>query len=205
MKRERVAKHLIGRLLGCEAAASEFDMEDMGALMDMGDYDDMGAPIAARRPGGRLLRIPQTGRGAIRGRPPIVSAMPGVPTPTQARQPLGLTNVVFTAASAQLLAMTGLPQRPFRGRRLVLNVLRTAGAAAIGVNVVAIMTGQTNEMAGQQPTFAEAFGPLATDMVMQMQPAGPGITISVQCATTAAPAGADTVTVQGQILGDVVA
>lgn len=172
--------------------ASEFDIEDMGAL------EDMGAPTRSMR----MTALSR--RGGIRRRPPIVNAIAGVPPVAQGRTYQGLGLFQFTNASAQVAALTGLPQVPFRPRRLELNVLRTAGAAAIGVNVTSIFVGQVNVSAGQQATFAEAFGPTAQDTVMQWPPAQAGITIAVNIATTATPGAGETVTVQGNLIGDTV-
>jgi hypothetical protein len=170
--------------------------EMMGALADMG---------AA----GRLAR---GGRGAGRGRvtrptpirakPAIITATAGVPPVANKKIYLGLGSVTFTSLTPQFQSLVGNTFVPFRGGRMTLEVLRSAGAAAIGVAIVALLVGNVPQNAGTGTAPASNWGPLATNQTMEITGAGPGIPITVQLATSATPAALESVTVGGDIKGN---
>lgn len=166
-------------------------------LADIGD-DDLGAlevgirnPFRRRRRGGGR-RIPARS---------LIPATPGVPMPGVRLQPLGLGATAFTAASGTILALTAQPQRPFKGQRLVIDITRTGASATGLVTVTRLDVGTANQLVASSALSAAAFAPTAFDVNLQLDPATPGITITLQLAISAAPAGADRVDVGATILG----
>lgn len=126
---------------------------------------------------------------------------PGLPGRGLHLQPLGLGSITFGAATGLILNLTGTPQRMFRGQRLVLDISRT-GASATGLVAVARMDiGVDNQMVSTQGIPAAMYGPTAIDTNVRFDDCGPGITVTVQCTISAAPAGADVVVVGGAIQG----
>lgn len=172
--------------------------EMMGALSDMG----LVRMRAGRRAPSGMVRT--TRSTPIRARPAVISATPGVPPVAEKRMYLGLGDVTFTNTSAQLLTLTGNTFVPFRGGRVTLVVLRSAGAAAIGIRIVALLVGNVPQNAGTGLAPADAYGPLATDGSgsLMITGAGPGIPVTVQLSSTATPAAGETVNVSGQVVGE---
>jgi len=162
-------------------------------LADMGD-DDLGTlEIGARR----FLR--RRRRGVNRRR--LVPGTPGVPMPGVRLQPLGLGATAFTAASGTVLALTAAPQRPFKGQRLVIDITRTGASATGLVTVNRLDIGSDNQLVASGALAAAAFAATAFDVNLQLDPATPGIVITVQLAISVAPAGADRVDCAGVIFG----
>ena len=165
-------------------------------LADIGD-DDLGSlevgirnPFRRRRGGGR--GIPRRS---------LIPSTPGVPMPGVRLQPLGLGATAFTAASGTILALTAQPQRPFKGQRLVVDITRTGASATGLVTITRLDVGTANQLVASSALSAAAFAPTAFDVNLQLDPATPGITITVQFAISAAPVAADRVDIGATILG----
>jgi hypothetical protein len=84
----------------------------------LGDDDMLGAP--ARRHA--IARHGHPGMHPLRGRvlQTLSQPMPGVPAQGPREEPLGFTTVTFTNASGTTLQATAQPQKPFKGKRLVI-------------------------------------------------------------------------------------
>lgn len=130
---------------------------------------------------------------------------PGVQLPDEGLLPLPLRSTVggtFTAAiSTQVFE--GRLQKPFRGERLLVDVVRT-GASAVGRLLGQIFVGTDLQAADitridlQQIGTSQAFGVRLT-----MSPAQPGVTIALDVVLSSALAGADTIFATMQLLGRV--
>jgi hypothetical protein len=170
-------------IIGMDDALGADDV--LGADDILGD-DDM---LGARR----------SGRGGWRAR--LRRGAPGAPPPSEMMMPLGLGQVVFTSSSPTTQTLTASPQLAFRAERLVLTVARSGGAAAIGVSVRDLRIGQRSQLVSAQSIPAEAFSPSAFGVRLALDPAAPGLTITLDVAVSAAPGGTDTVTVIGALIG----
>lgn len=151
----------------------------------IGDDDVMGA----RR----------SGRGGWRAR--LRRGAPGAPPPSEMMMPLGLGQVIFTSSSPTTQTMSASPQLAFRAERLILTVARSAGAASIGVAVRDLRIGQRSQLVSAQSIPAEAFAPSAFGVRLALDPAAPGLTVTLDIAVSAAPGGTDTITVIGALIG----
>jgi hypothetical protein len=167
------------------------DLSDIGD--DIGSLE-MGAFRRRRRGGGRKryparMLVPQT---------------PGVPMPGMRLQPLGLGATAFTNVSGTLLALTARPQRPFKGLRLVLDITRTGATSTGLVTVTRLDIGTQNQLVSSGALSAGAFAATAFDVNLQLDPATPGIDITVQLSISAAPTTTDRVDISGTIFGTAV-
>lgn len=172
------------------------DLDDVGSL-EIGDY------VGARRRPAR-----RGGRPAPRGRQiaarTLMPQVPGVPMPGARLQPLGLGATAFTASSGVTLSLSALPQRPFKGQRLILDVTRTGTTATGLVTVQQFLVGTNNQLVGAGALSANAFAATAFDANIAIDPATPGISIQVLLATTVAPSSSDRIDVGGTIFGTTV-
>lgn len=164
---------------------------------DLADYlegdDDMGSLEIGRR--GR-----RRGRGGVPARR-LIPRVPGVPATGARLQPLGLGSSAFTAASGTSIALTARPQRPFKGQRLVIDITRTGASATGLVTITRLDVGTANQLVSSGALIAAAFAASAFDVNMQLDPATPGIDITVQFAISVAPGAADRVDFGGVIVG----
>lgn len=166
------------------------------------DLSDVGDEMGALEIGWSPLhpfRRKRKGGGYNRRR--LVPGTPGVPMPGLRLQPLGLGASAFTAASGTTLTLTGTPQRPFKGQRLVVDITRTGASATGLVTINQLNIGTDNQMVSSQGIGAGAFAATAFDVNLQLAPCTPGILVTVQFNISAAPAGADRVDFSGTIFG----
>lgn len=131
---------------------------------------------------------------------------PGVAAPGGRLQALGFPVAVFAAGTAinTLIQVNTNPQRPFRGERLVLTVLRTAGAAAVGVRLVRVECGTANQLVGVDAIDADAFRPDAFGIRMVLDPVQPGVLVTLQFQNALAVPAGESVTVLASIFGQAV-
>lgn len=163
---------------------------------DMG-YDDLMMGARRRR------RAPVVRRGVQPNqlRQALVPAVPGAPSFGGRMAPMGLTPVTFTPTSGTLLNMTAAPNKAFKGSRLLLVVVRTAGAAAIAVTINSLNIGQSNNTVSAQPLPVEGFAPGAFQVELAMDPVTPGISVSFPIQVSAAPGAGESITVTGMVIG----
>jgi len=167
---------------------------------EMSAYDDLGDELGALEIGARNpFRRSRKRRGARRGG--WLPKTAGVPRRGVHMQPLGLGSTAFTAASGTILALTGTPQRPFRGQRLTLDITRTGATSTGLVTVTRLDVGSDNQLVSAQSLIAAAYSPTAIDNNVLFDVAVPGIIVTVTLAISVAPGGADRVDVGGQING----
>jgi hypothetical protein len=164
-------------------------------LADMMAGDDYAGTLEIGR--ARRRRGARPGYNARR----LMPRVPGVPMPGVRLQPLGLGASAFTAASGAVLALTGRPQRPFKGQRLTVDITRTGASATGLLTITRLDIGTANQLVSSGALTAAAYGPQAIDNNVQLDPATPGIDVTVQFAISVVPAGADRVDFSAQING----
>lgn len=173
----------------------ELGDDDLGAL----EIGDVGFPFRRRR-GGRKAR----GGNARVPMRRLIPQIPGSPGNMLALEPLGLTAVAFTSTSGTLLAMTARPQKPFKPRRLIIDLTRTGASATGLITVSRIDIGVTNCLVQNNPIAVSMFQSVAVDANIAFPPASQGVDIVVQLNISAAPTTTDRVDVGGGFLGETV-
>lgn len=169
---------------------------EVGAL-EVGDDDgEVGAfPFRRRRraaPRGRVVPVRR-----------LIPRVPGVPAPGVGLQPLPLGTITFTNTSGTLLQMQASPQKPFKGQRLVISQSRVGVSGGLVV-VTRLEVGTANQFAFGGELPADAFAAGAFDTNMSLQPATPGVQVTLLLRITAAPAVGDSVTVSAGLWGTVI-
>jgi len=136
--------------------------------------------------------------------------VPSRVSPDEALFPMGLGFVILSGGPPAVL--TGqftnsgqgiLPQRAFRGERLVLTTFRSAGVPTVPVIVDTFKVGDYSQLVGGAPVPVETFAPDAFGVRLMLDGAVPGVTYTLSVQIPAAiglPAG-ETVTVVGAVLG----
>lgn len=134
----------------------------------------------------------------------IQPAIPGVPAAGARNFPLGFGSFTFVNAGVTAAQLVANPQRPFKGARLVIDVRRSSGAQAELVTVTSLNIGQNNQLVSSAALPAEAFRPDGFDTVLSLDPATPGIDITLGIAISAAPGVGETVAISAMIIGDTI-
>jgi hypothetical protein len=170
---------------------------DVGDDLDMGDLDDVGAVRRRRGSGARRTAL------QVRSTPANVQSVSGVSPVAMKRMALGLGSLFFAVAqplTSQTLSVQ--PQVPFKGERLIIAVGRT-GTTAAGplLTITAFSIGIKDQRGGFSTIGVDVFGPTATEIELVMDPAGPGVTITLTIATTAIPTTTDRIDVNATIIG----
>lgn len=131
---------------------------------------------------------------------------PGVSAPGARRLTLGMPPAAFPALTAinTIVAVQSNPQRPFRGERLIVNVLRSNGAGAVGIQIQDIRCGTASQLAGVAGISADAFPPNAIDSTMVLDPIQPGVNFTIQYTNLLAVPTGESVVVQSTIVGQAV-
>jgi|GEM_PF-5254141 len=171
----------------------EFDDED-----DELGFRRRGFPIMrsrgrrmARRRGGRVYRMPSGQR--YRRRPVrevqrvTTSRTPGSPPKGAKVYPLGFPTVTFTATSGTVLIAESRPQLAVRPNRLIITVARSGPGSTGLVTLNQLIVGQRNQLVSADPIAAEAFAPDSFQTVLSLDPAQPGIDITLQFAISTLP------------------
>lgn len=180
----------------------------MGYAGPMGDYeggaqvvgyDEQGWPVVVGR--AKPRRAP---------RPPQVQLVkpgwrqgqlaPGVQAPDQGLLTLPMGSFTFTAA-AQTNTFQGQVQKPFRGERFLIRVVRT-GTTATGTILSQLFVGTDLAMLDVNPVDLESLAnPQAFGVRLTMKPAQPGVFIRALCTLDTVLTGSDTIKVSLQLLG----
>lgn len=161
-------------------------------------YDDEGYPIvvgaAKPKPKRRpkvILRKPGWRQGQL---------APGVIAPDQGLLPLPMGSFTFSA-SAPTNTFSGQIQKPFRGERFLVSVVRT-GTSAVGRVLGQPFVGTDLALLDIQPIDMEQVGAQnAFGVRLTMKPAQPGVFIRVVTTLSSALSGTDTIFVAMQLLG----
>lgn len=162
--------------------------EYLGAFED----DELGArrrPIRSRRSKGLKRFAQQLSPTRYTGSPP-----------RGAREwPLGFPVAGFVAAGPTLIQVVAQPQRVFKGQRLVVDIARTVTTSLVTID--ALIVGAVDQRIAPQPLPAAAFAPNAFDVVLDLDPAQPGIDITLQFAVPAALGAGETIDVSAMLIG----
>lgn len=189
-------------VVGEDGEVYEVDGSNLAAVTgDVVGYDDDGEPIiVGRRAAKRKRALVPVNKPAWRQ----TTLAPGVIAPDQGMLPLPLSGSggtnTFTAAIANI-TFEGQLQKPFRGERLLVSVVRT-GTTAVGRLIGQLFVGtdlQQLDVAGfdlEQVGDPQAFGVRLT-----MKPAQPGVFIRIVTALNVALAGTDTIATTVTVLG----
>jgi len=177
------------------------DYEIMGAL-----DDEMLGALQASNPevlGAIARRAARRSPGATRLAQRFAMKAPGVPSPGARRLPLGFDSFTFVNAGVTSFNFDADVQIPFKGRRLIIDVVRT-GAAGIAVRVDDIQVGTRSQLAGQKRISASAFAANAFDVDLGMDPCQPGVKLLIVVSLSAGPGVGDSIVVTPTIIGDAV-
>ena len=184
---------------GLDVVGDDLDGDDM----DGDEMEGLSTIGRARRKRARMAR--GGGRGQIAVPTPRwmnATTSQGVSRPQEDLDFLSFTPLTI-AAGATTGTLTSLPQRPFRGERLILTATNiTAGTDASGTATInpAIFVGAVQVGATQGATPFQAFRADAFGVRLSWPAAGQGTTINIPVVlTTVAPAGG--VAVAGTVFG----
>jgi hypothetical protein len=167
-------------------------------------YDEYGEPILE---GARHVR-----RGHARGRHPVIvkkpgwragQLAPGVIAPDQGLLPLPMPGRPSNTFDSTITSITfeGQIQKPFRGERLLVRVVRT-GVTAVGILQSQLFVGTDLQQLDVQGFDAESVGdPAAFGVRLTMKPAQPGVFIRLVTVLSSALVAPDTIFVSCTILG----
>lgn len=173
-------------------------------------YDELAAPMSPYGGGFGgfpMARMPPSYPGY--GNPGIPSrrilpTIPGAPAIGAKLQPLGFTTVTFGAATGTALAATTRPQKPFKGRRLVVDIARTGASATGLVTITSITVGVNNQLVSTGAVGAGAFAATAFDCNVSLSACSSALDIAVNYSISAAPAMADVVNIATTLFGETV-
>lgn len=144
--------------------------------------------------------IPRPGIPAGR----IIPSIPGVPALGVKLQPLGFSAVAFTATSGTALTATTRPQKPFKGKRLVVDTARTGTTATGLLSVTSLTIGVQNQFVSTGAIGAGSFAAGAFDVNMELSACSTALDISVNYALSVAPTTTDRVDVGTTLFGETV-
>lgn len=155
-------------------------------------------PITAPMPGGYQPNPYQGGFPSQR----VIPTVPGAPAIGARLQPLGFNAVIFTATSGTALPATTRPQKPFKGRRLVVSLQRIGATATSLVQVTSITVGTLNQLVSQGPVDASAFAGGNFDCNVDLSPCTSALDLSVNYQALTAPTAPDQIQVGTTMFGE---
>ena len=162
-------------------------------------YQETSGEVMGRGHGHRLARLPP--KPAWREQ-----LAPGVIQPDEGLVPLPLTPTAGTqfALALQTLTYQGQLQKPFRGERVLVGVVRT-GTTATGRLLGQFFVGTDLQQADIQSWDLELIGvPGAFGTRLTMKSAEPGVLIRVIVTLSSALAGTDTIFMSMLLLGRII-
>lgn len=169
-------------------------------------YDDDGTPIIV---GARKKKRRKRKSAVVVQRPGWrdTTLAPGVIAPDQGLLPLPLNGAggtnTFTAA-IQTITFQGQLQKPFRGERLLVSVVRT-GTSAVGRLIAQLFVGTDLQQLDVGGFDAEQVGnPQAFGVRLTMKPSQPGVFTRLVVTLNAPLAGTDTIATTVTVLGRLV-
>lgn len=177
----------------------------MGDAELINDLADVGA-LPARFIPRQARRIPQpvVRPGYALPARRLIPQIPGSPSVGLRLQPLGLSTQIFTAASGTALVASTQPQRPFKCKRLVVDIARTGVTSTGLISVTSILIGTNNQMVSPQPIGAGAFAPGAFDTNLELAACTTALTVSVGYTTSLAPTNPDNIAIGTTMTGETV-
>lgn len=189
-------QYMMGEFLGA------FEDDELGY-----EDDELGRRILSptrRRFGAVRRSMPATSQRALKRYATQLSPTKFVGSPPRgAREwPLGFPVASFVNAGPTAITVVSAPQRVFKGARLVIDIAR-GGATATGlVTITNLAIGAVDQRIAAQPLAAGAFAPNAFGVELDLDPAQPGIDITIGLALGAPALGVgDTVDVSVVLIG----
>jgi len=190
-------------VIGYDPSDLDGDDDDVSGdvVGDVVGYSDDGRPIVVGRGKRRGKR-----HGIVVSKAPWrqTQMAPGVIAPDQGMLPLPLTGsagVNTFSAALPNITFEGQLQKPFRGERLLVSVVRT-GASAVGRLIGQLFVGTDLQQLDVAGFDIEQVGdPGAFGVRLTMKPATPGVFIRLVTALNVALAGTDTIATTVTILG----
>lgn len=134
----------------------------------------------------------------------IIPTIPGAPALGVKLQPLGFNTVTFTATSGTALAATTRPQKPFKGRRLVVDIARTGTTATGLVSIASVTVGVNNQFVSTGAVGAGAFAATAFDCNVEFSACSTALDLTVNYTIATAPTMTDTVAIATTLFGETV-
>lgn len=131
----------------------------------------------------------------------LVPKTPGVPEPGGREQPMGFSPVQFTDASALILELEANPDRPFKGRRLIVEAVRSASGIGGLLTVRRFDIGGKNQLVSREPVIFGAFQADATLSILLLDPITPGVPAVLEVEASVQPTAAATVDVGATLYG----
>lgn len=175
------------------------------------DLADVGVlPSQMRRPAymqrAAYGSVPRGGYGIQRGLPAgrLIPRVPGAPAVGLRLQPMGFPILRFNATSGTALSTVQRPQRPFKPKRLVVDIARTGATATGLISVTGLFIGTNNQFVSLGAIGAGSFAPTAQDTNLELCASTTALDITVQYATSVAPGGTDTIDVATTLIGEAV-
>jgi hypothetical protein len=171
-----------------------------------GDYEvfddlaDVGLEVGAHRRG--RGRGPSNGHSYNARR--LVPRVPGAPAIGIKLQPLGFNAVIFSAASGNTLNATTRPQKPFKGKRLVVDIARSGATATGLITVTDIRIGVQSQLVSTGSIGAGSFAATAFDVNMELSACTTALDITVSYANALTPTSPDTIQVATTLFGETV-
>ena len=164
----------------------------------------VGAPSwMPRMPPAMQRYVPNPYRGGIPSQR-IIPTIPGAPAIGVKLQPLGFSTVTFTATSGTSLVASTRPQKPFKGRRLVVDIARTGATATGLITITAINIGVNNQLVSSGAIGAGAFAATAFDCNVELSACSTALDITVNYSTTLAPTAPDNIAIATTLFGETV-
>lgn len=132
----------------------------------------------------------------------MMSKIPGAPDRGLRLQPIGFGTLSFSATSGSSLTFTAAPQRPFRPRRMVIDIARNGATATGLITIAQVLVGTANQLVGSKAISAGAFAPTAFDTNVFFNGSTPGIELEVQLLNSFTPTAPDTIDTNVTMFGD---
>lgn len=183
-----------GDVMGADVMGA-FSNSYEGGVRVLG-YDDDGTAIVgrARHRRGPTLQLSKPGwRNS--------QLAPGVIAPDQGLLPLPMGSFTYSVANGQTFTFQGQLQKPFRGERLLVSVVRT-GTTAVGRIMGQIFVGSDLAALDVPQLDIQQIGdPTAFGVRLTMKPAQPGVFIRIVTSLSSAITGTDTIFATVTLLG----
>lgn len=189
---------VVGDVMGDVMGDDEVEGYDPGVEQgsQVVGYTDDGYPIVVGRSKAKRRPTVQLSKPGWRQS----QLAPGVIAPDQGMLPLPMGNFTFTAA-AQTNRFQGQVQKPFRGERFLIRVVRT-GTTATGTILAQLFVGTDLAMLDVDSLDLESLAnPQAFGSRLTMKPAQPGVFIRALTTLDTVLTGADTIKVSLTLLG----
>lgn len=193
---------VMGSVMGYGGPMEYDEVDGEDEVVEVIGYDDNGNEVVGKR---RRRRRPSRRRRISVHKPGwrTNQLAPGVIAPDQGMLPLPLTGQPSNTFSAGVTNITfeGQIQKPFRGERLLVSVVRT-GDTAVGRIIGQLFVGtDLNQLDVAGFDIEQVGDPAAFGVRLAMKPAQPGVFLRLVCALSNPLSNADTIFASVAILG----